>query len=92
MLEGILKKRRIPRLFEGYRIAPDGQTAAVPFARRAVMADRKYQVRGTDEMGDVWTFSTNDRDRAEEILAEMRNDLASVRFSEDTVDGESERS
>ncbi len=46
------------------------------------MADRKYEVRGTDELGDVWTFATDDRERAENMLAEMQSDLGSVRLTE----------
>lgn len=43
---------------------------------------RKYEIRGTDEDGDTWVFATDDRDRAEEVLADMRSDLRDVEMNE----------
>ena len=43
---------------------------------------RKYQVTGTDDLGDVHTFATDDRERAEEIAAIMREDLENVELVE----------
>lgn len=45
---------------------------------------RKYEVRGTDEDGDTWIFATDVRDRAQEVLADMRNDLRDVEMTEKT--------
>lgn len=45
-------------------------------------ARRKYEVRGTDEEGDVWTFATDDRARAEDALADMRDDLTDAEMIE----------
>lgn len=42
------------------------------------MAKRKYEISGTTEEGDVWTFATDDRERAEEIRDEMSADLSEV--------------
>ena len=42
------------------------------------MAKRKYEISGTTEEGDVWTFATDDRGRAEEIREEMGEDLKDV--------------
>lgn len=39
---------------------------------------RKYRVSGKTEEGDVWIFSTDDRTRADDMLAQMRQDLADV--------------
>jgi hypothetical protein len=46
------------------------------------MGKRKYEVSGTDDLGDVHTFATDDRERAEEILAIMREDLDEVALKE----------
>jgi hypothetical protein len=43
---------------------------------------RKYEVSGIDDLGDVHTFSTDDRERAEEIVAIMREDLDEVELTE----------
>ena len=43
---------------------------------------RKYQVIGTDDLGDVHTFSTDDRERAEEVAELMREDLEEVAVTE----------
>jgi hypothetical protein len=39
---------------------------------------RKYSVTGTDDLGDVHTFSIDDRERAEEVAAIMSEDLDDV--------------
>lgn len=39
-------------------------------------------VRGENKAGDVWTFSTDDRARAEVILAEMKTTLQNVTLLE----------
>ena len=46
------------------------------------MRKRKYEVSGIDDLGDVHTFGTDDRERAEEIAAIMREDLEDVEMSE----------
>lgn len=46
------------------------------------MEKRKYEVSGTDDLGDVHTFATDDRKRAEEILSIMREDLDEVELKE----------
>ncbi len=43
---------------------------------------RRYEVRGTDEDGDTWIFTTDDRGRAEEVFADMRDDLRDVEMLE----------
>lgn len=45
------------------------------------MFDAKYHVKGRDENGDWWTFSTDDRERAEDMLAQMREDLEAVEMA-----------
>lgn len=42
------------------------------------MAKRRYEVVGEDDLGDVHSFQTDDRERAEEIVAIMREDLDQV--------------
>lgn len=42
------------------------------------MKRRKFEVCGGDDEGDLHTFATDDRDRAEEVAAIMREDLANV--------------
>lgn len=39
---------------------------------------RKYEVTGTDNLGDVHTFASDDRERAEEVAEVKRHDLPSV--------------
>lgn len=39
---------------------------------------RQYSVSGIDDLGDVHTFSTDDRERAEEVAAIMSEDLENV--------------
>jgi hypothetical protein len=46
------------------------------------MAKPRYQVRGTDENGDTWTFGTDDRERAEAMLADMREDFEDTELIE----------
>ena len=46
------------------------------------MPKRKCEISGTDEEGDVWTFATGDRERAEGVLDEMREDLENVEMKE----------
>ena len=46
------------------------------------MAKRKYEVIGEDEDGDVHSFQTDHRERAEEILVIMRDDLKDVELVE----------
>ena len=46
------------------------------------MAKRKYEVRGEDDVGDIHSFQTDDRERAEEIVAIMREDLENVELVE----------
>ena len=36
---------------------------------KAPMQKRKYEVSGTDDLSDVHTFATDDRERAEEVKA-----------------------
>ena len=43
---------------------------------------RRFEVSGTDDLGDVHTFATDDRDRAEEIMAIMGEDLEEVELQE----------
>lgn len=42
------------------------------------MAKRKFEVTATDEQGDIWTFATDDRERAEAMLADMEQDFSSA--------------
>jgi hypothetical protein len=39
---------------------------------------RRYQVTGTDDLGDVHTFASDDFERAEEIRSIMSEDLEDV--------------
>ena len=48
----------------------------------APMQKPKYEVSGTDDLGDVHTFATDDRERAEEIKAIMGEDLEDVALKE----------
>ena len=43
---------------------------------------RRYHVSGIDDLGDVHTFSTNNRGRADEIMAIMGEDLEQVELKE----------
>jgi hypothetical protein len=43
--------------------------------------ERKYHVSGRNEDGDVWTFSTDDLERAEDMLSQMREDLDGVKLA-----------
>jgi hypothetical protein len=49
---------------------------------RPSMTIRKYEVRGIDEIDDVHAFRTDHRDRAEEMLELMREDLKDVELVE----------
>jgi hypothetical protein len=42
------------------------------------MTKRKYEVSGTDDLGDIHIFATDDRERAEEVAEVMREDLEEV--------------
>ena len=42
------------------------------------MKKRRYEVTGIDDLGDVHTFGTDDLERADEIVAIMREDLEDV--------------
>jgi hypothetical protein len=44
------------------------------------MYRRIYEVSWTNDEGDAWTFGTDDRDRAQAILAEMQTDTADARL------------
>ena len=46
------------------------------------MTRRKYEVTGEDDLGDIHSFQTDDRARAEEIETLMRQDLESVELLE----------
>jgi hypothetical protein len=46
------------------------------------MAKRKYEVSATDEEGDIWTFSSDDRERAERMLEDMRTDFGEAELAE----------
>lgn len=46
------------------------------------MTNRKYEVRGIDELEDVHAFRTDHRDRAEEMLELMQEDLKDVELVE----------
>lgn len=50
------------------------------------MRKRKYEVSGTDELGDVHSFATDDRERTEEILAFMREDPDDVELTDTALD------
>ncbi len=43
---------------------------------------RKYTVSGLDELGDVHSFSTDNRERAHDIVELMRDDLEDVELIE----------
>lgn len=44
------------------------------------MTDQKYRVRGSDYNGDGWTFTTSDRERAEDMFRQFREDLEDVQL------------
>ena len=46
--------------------------------------ERTYEVSGIDDLGDVHTFGTNDKGRAEEIAELMAEDLDEVQLREST--------
>ncbi len=46
------------------------------------MKKRRFEVSGVDDLGDVHTFGTDDRERAEEIAEITREDLEQVELSE----------
>lgn len=46
------------------------------------MTNRKYEVRGVDDLEDVHAFRTDDRERADEMLELMREDLDDVELVE----------
>ena len=46
------------------------------------MPKRKYEVSGIDDLGDVHTFATDDRERAEEVRAILSEDLEGVELKE----------
>ena len=50
--------------------------------RELRMPKRKYEVCGTDELGDVHIFCSDDRKRAEEVADVMREDLEDVELTE----------
>ncbi len=43
---------------------------------------RKYHVSGIDEHGDLHTFRTDHRERADEVEQDMREDLQDVERTE----------
>lgn len=43
---------------------------------------RRYEVSGIDDLGDVHTFGTNDEERAREIEQMMKEDLEQVELKE----------
>jgi hypothetical protein len=46
------------------------------------MSERKFQVCGTDDEGDLHTLHTDDRDRAEAMKAKFAEDLKDVQLRE----------
>ncbi|HEX8444382.1 MAG TPA: hypothetical protein VF631_12135 [Allosphingosinicella sp.] len=46
------------------------------------MAKRRYEVTGTDDLGDEHIFRTDDRERAEGVAEVMREDLETVEMIE----------
>jgi hypothetical protein len=45
---------------------------------------KRYTVRGTDDDGDEHAFSTDDEQRARDMLNQMREDLEAVSMTEGT--------
>ena len=50
--------------------------------RRRKVPNPKDEVCGTDDLGDVHTFATDDRERAEEVKAIRGEDLEDVELKE----------
>ena len=46
------------------------------------MSRRKYEVIGADDLGDIHSFQTDERQRAEEVAELMREDLERVELLE----------
>ncbi len=46
------------------------------------MARRKYEVWGTDDLGDVHSYETDERERADEMQRLMSEELENVQFVE----------
>jgi hypothetical protein len=46
------------------------------------MGKHKYEVSGTDDLGDLHLFATDDRERAEGVAEAMREDLDDVEVRE----------
>ncbi len=46
------------------------------------MPHRRYEVHGTDDLGDVHSYHTDDADRAQGMLETMREDLQSVEMKD----------
>lgn len=60
------------------------------------MEQRRYRVTGTDDLGDIHIFITNDRRRAEEVAKAMKEDLETVELTDgqggsDAADAEPHR-
>ena len=51
------------------------------------MTKRRYEVRGEDDLGDMHSFHTDDRARADEIAAIMREDLEQVELIDHSLAG-----
>lgn len=68
------------------RISAEAQVKATDVCKgahqEAAMPKRKYEVSGTDDLGDVHVFLTDDRQRAEEVRAVMSEDLEEVELNE----------
>jgi hypothetical protein len=43
---------------------------------------RKFEVSGVDDLGDIHCFLTDDRERAEEMVGLMAEDLENVELEE----------
>jgi hypothetical protein len=48
--------------------------------------ERRFEVSGTDDLGDVHSFHTDDRERAEEMQRLMSEDLEEVQLQESKKD------
>lgn len=46
------------------------------------MEQRRFEVRGIDDLGDEHIFRTDDRERAEGVAEVMREDLEHVELTE----------
>jgi hypothetical protein len=46
------------------------------------MPHRRFEVHGTDDLRDVHSFHTDDRQRADEMLTLMREDLSAVELTD----------